>query len=336
MSLCPSSFQGPPNYGTYAGLHSNQILTVKVCPFQQTSPCPPSSHRSLSGCWTVFLLTLLTFPFGLQLLGLLNTLLFFSHRSCCCFPSLWTLSVKNGLQIFLFIDVLLLFPFYFHPFFLPVLFPSTLSFSLSLLLHPQMAFPRYDHGFLSGEQSGSFQRRFLKVDHHWGMCAFFNTLINLSRSAVHPLPSSLFHLSQSNHIWPLFLNFPVCACFSNCMNTCGKVKLYVQKVWSRRTSWMMNHTRLRQTQSVLLIRGRIEDVCSWQFGWGRTLQCNYRLGNRVLVCCKCLTPFSWKCLQYHVPCNKTNHNAPHVSKRWVGAEKVSSCDCREHPGPPST
>lgn len=31
-----SSLQGPPNYSTYAGLHSNQILTVKVCASQQT------------------------------------------------------------------------------------------------------------------------------------------------------------------------------------------------------------------------------------------------------------------------------------------------------------
>lgn len=32
---CPfitSSLQGPPSYSTHAGLHSNQILTVKVCP----------------------------------------------------------------------------------------------------------------------------------------------------------------------------------------------------------------------------------------------------------------------------------------------------------------
>lgn len=41
--LCPfitSSLQGPPNYSTYAGLHSNQILTVKVCPCEQTPRCP--------------------------------------------------------------------------------------------------------------------------------------------------------------------------------------------------------------------------------------------------------------------------------------------------------
>lgn len=33
-----SSLQGPPNYSTYAGLHSNQILTVKVCYSKRTFP----------------------------------------------------------------------------------------------------------------------------------------------------------------------------------------------------------------------------------------------------------------------------------------------------------
>lgn len=42
-----SSLQGPPNYSTYAGLHSNQILTVKVCPSQQSVP-QPSQQPPLS------------------------------------------------------------------------------------------------------------------------------------------------------------------------------------------------------------------------------------------------------------------------------------------------
>lgn len=36
FSFITTSLQGPPNYSTYAGLHSNQILTVKVCPSEQT------------------------------------------------------------------------------------------------------------------------------------------------------------------------------------------------------------------------------------------------------------------------------------------------------------
>lgn len=41
-----SSLQGPPNYSTYAGLHSNQILTVKVCAPRRLL----ISRRFLSGC----------------------------------------------------------------------------------------------------------------------------------------------------------------------------------------------------------------------------------------------------------------------------------------------
>lgn len=48
----------------------------------------------------------------------------------------------------------------------------------------QMVFPRYDHGFLSGEQSNTFQRRFLKVDHY----------------CMH------VHLRPANHLFSLMLD----------------------------------------------------------------------------------------------------------------------------------
>lgn len=41
-SIWPLTSQGPPAYAASAGLLSNQILTVKVCPSQLIIPCPCS------------------------------------------------------------------------------------------------------------------------------------------------------------------------------------------------------------------------------------------------------------------------------------------------------
>lgn len=79
-------------------------------------------------------------------------------------PLIWTLTVNS---VFLISLLIYLFPLLslslytpsFHSVFL-------LFFSFSAPLASQMVFPRYDHGFLSGDQSGSFQRRFLKVDNN--------------------------------------------------------------------------------------------------------------------------------------------------------------------------
>lgn len=66
-----------------------------------------------------------------------------------------------------------------------ILPPLYFSF-LCVLLPSQMVYPRYDHSFLSGEQSSSFQKRILKVDLKWR--SFFLTL-TLFYSSFLPLIS---------------------------------------------------------------------------------------------------------------------------------------------------
>lgn len=171
-----SSLQGPPNY-TYAGLHSNQILTVKVCPSKWTLPSP-----FLSGGWTLFILadgkanltsvklSLLAFHFQRLLMSHLcfpTAVICLLLDSCLYFIRyIWISDLSPVCHVLLSITLL------------PSLSFNPLSFlavfSCPVLATPfpsQMVFPRYNHGFLSGDQSNSFQRRYLKVDHNWGMRA---------------------------------------------------------------------------------------------------------------------------------------------------------------------
>lgn len=166
-----SSLQGPPNY-TYAGLHSNQILTVKVCPFKWTLPSP-----FLSSGWTLFILadrkanlTSFNFLFWLSTFrGCWCPICVFPHQFICLFLDsrqyfiryLWISDLSPVYHVLLSITLL------------PSLSFNPLSFlavfSWPVLATPflsQMVFPRYNHGFLSGDQSNSFQRRYLKVDHN--------------------------------------------------------------------------------------------------------------------------------------------------------------------------
>lgn len=193
VPVVTSSLQGPPNYGTYAGLHSNQILTVKVCSSKRTvaksSQQPALSVRLLISCYRCRQMgqtPSLSFLFRLPASKTAELSSVFSHSSY--FPLGWILICSLLINDWFLVSVLI------YPFLFPILFVlqhapcPTLSLSLFplfpfspefLLLVPaaplasQMVFPRYDHGFLSGEQSGSFQRRFLKVHHNLCMCALW-------------------------------------------------------------------------------------------------------------------------------------------------------------------
>lgn len=132
-----SSLQGPPNY-TYAGLHSNQILTVKVCPSKWTLPSP-----FLSGGWTLFILA-----DGKANLTSFNFLFWLStFRGCWCpicvfpqqlFASSWT-RVYTLFDIYGFLICLLFVMFYspLHsfPLYLLTVFPSLPSFLVLCLPH---------------------------------------------------------------------------------------------------------------------------------------------------------------------------------------------------------
>lgn len=170
IKFVTSFLQGPPNYSTYAGLHSNQILTVKVCPSKLTLSLP-----SLSSGWPVTILTDREAKHSSS-----NSLLWLSvseaaelssaFSNSSCFPSLWTVICTPWVHFESLVSLLL----FLFPVFCPktcLLSLYTLSFSMVfpllsaiILLVSQMVFPRYNHGFLSGEQSNTFQRRFLKVD----------------------------------------------------------------------------------------------------------------------------------------------------------------------------
>lgn len=223
-----SSPQGPPNYSTHAALHSNQILTLKVC--QPPHPPPPPPQPSTS--WANFSSALphrqLTFICVLAHGKNMKTCLFSSFSSgfqfqellTCyvCFPhssSLWT-GACTVFAIFAFLISVLFFICIFPLSSVFQLFLASLSLCLlcvPLFFAPQMVFPSYNHGFISGDQSNSFQRRFLKVDHNKRHACLL--------TAHRHLPSS--HISCQNfshllfHTTSVFSCVAICACLA-CFN----------------------------------------------------------------------------------------------------------------------
>lgn len=141
-SLWPLTSQGPPAYAASAGLLSNQILTVKVCPSQPIIPASPDtcgcpcSQTSVPSYLTLFCYSFPHFSF-------VPTTPNAEGRLCrlnICFSSCA----------------------YWHPCF--VSYAVCPSFSFSILCR-QMVFPRYEHGFLSSTADHhAFHRHLLKVE----------------------------------------------------------------------------------------------------------------------------------------------------------------------------
>lgn len=125
------------------------------------------------------------------------------------FTSLWT-GACTLLAIFAFLISVLFFvcifplpSLSFNTFLLCCLFASCVFHYFA----PQMVFPSYNHGFISGDQSNSFQRRFLKVDH--------NKRHACSLTAHRHLPSSNISLPK-----PFPPTLPSYFCFHLCCYIC--------------------------------------------------------------------------------------------------------------------
>lgn len=199
-----SSPQGPPSYSTHAALHSNQILTLKVChPLAKanSSFAPPrrglTSFASLldgkKGTLSLFQLS----PLASTSRGLLMCHLCFSPQQlplCGLTPAQCQLSLHSWFPSYF------SFAFFHFPLCLPTLFlslPSVRVLCLPLSFAPQMVFPSYNHGFISGDQSNSFQRRFLKVDHNKRHVCLLTTHRHLPSSCKSCL--NLSHLLFQSH-----------------------------------------------------------------------------------------------------------------------------------------